>query len=104
METMSSDHKITMSSVVVATQEQVGSRLGEEAVILSLKNSTYYGLNEVGSTIWEMVKEPTAVSVIRDALCAQYEVDPDQCEQDLISLLGELAGQGLIEIHDPSAG
>lgn len=93
-----------MSSVVVAAQEQVGSRLGEEAVILNLKNSTYYGLNEEGTIIWEMLQKPTAVSNIRDALCAQYEVEPAQCEKDLISLLSELADQDLIEIHDQSAG
>ena len=101
---MSSDHTITMSSVVVAMQEQVGSRLGEEAVILNLQNSTYYGLNEEGAAIWEMLQKPTPVSDIRDALCAQYDVEPATCEEDLISLLSELAEQGLIEIHDPSAG
>ena len=48
-----------------------------------------------------MTKLPIQLTI--NGTIAQYEVEPAQCEKDLISLLSELADQDLIEIHDQSA-
>jgi hypothetical protein len=46
---------------------------------------------------------PRPVYAIRDALLAEYEVDVQQCEQDLLDLLRHLAQVGLIEVADGTA-
>ena len=35
---------------------------------------------------------------IRDAISAEYQVDPMECERDILSILQELAAEGLIEM------
>ncbi len=90
-------------SVVVAAGEQVSCELAGEQVILSLKNGVYYGLDPVGTFIWNLIQGPTRVFEVRDALLEQYDVDPDRCERDLLSLLQDLAAQGLVEVLDPSS-
>lgn len=40
---------LSLDSIVAVTPEQVSSELSGEAVILSLKDGVYYGLNEVGA-------------------------------------------------------
>jgi hypothetical protein len=60
----------------------------------------YYGLDQVGSRIWELVREPIRVSDLRDAIEREYDVDPQQCETDVLAFLRELAFKGLIEVRD----
>ena len=91
---------ISTSSVVVAAQDQVSSDLGEEVVILQLRNGVYYGLDEVGARIWDLIQEPRAVNEIRDLLLDEYDVEPERCERDLLALLEELVAEGLVEVGD----
>ena len=91
---------ISTSSVVVAAQDQVSSDLGEEVVILHLKNGVYYGLDEVGARIWDLIQEPRAVNEIRDLLLDEYDVEAERCESDLLALLEELVAEGLVEVGD----
>jgi len=87
-------------SIIGATKEQVACDLAGEAVILNLKDGTYYGLNSVGARIWHLIQEPKTVDEIRDAVLKEYDVEPDRCERDLMALLQELAAKELIEIRD----
>jgi hypothetical protein len=95
---------ITPATTVVVSSGQVSCNLGGEAAILSLKTSAYYGLDVVGARIWNLVQEPRRVSVIRDALVQEYDVEAGRCERDVIQLLQRLAAEGLVEIkHDTVA-
>ena len=68
--------------------------------VLNLKNGVYYGLDEVGARIWNLIQEPKAVSEIRDVLLDEYEVEPERCERDLLTLLEELVAENLVEARD----
>ncbi|HEY0733678.1 MAG TPA: lasso peptide biosynthesis PqqD family chaperone [Herpetosiphonaceae bacterium] len=94
---------ISKSAVVVATKEQVSSDLEGEAVILNLKNGMYYGLDAIGSRIWELLQQPQSVAALRDAIMAEYDVDAERCERDLLALLSNLAEVQLIEVSDVAA-
>ena len=91
---------ITLDSVVVAAKDQVSCPLAEEVAILHLGAGAYYGLDPVGARIWSLLGSPHAVRTIRDAIVAEYEVGADQCEQDLVAFLRQLAEARLIEIRD----
>jgi hypothetical protein len=91
-------------STVVAVKQQVSSELDDEAVILHLKAGVYYGLDSVGARIWALIQEPKTVEQIKDTILREYDVEPDQCERDVLALLDELAAEDLIEIKDESAG
>ncbi|HUA35245.1 MAG TPA: PqqD family protein [Candidatus Binataceae bacterium] len=94
---------IDISTVVVASRNQISCELEGEAAILNLKEGFYYGLDEVGSAVWQMLAEPRRVSEIRDELLDLYEVDADKCGADLIRLLGELSTRGLIQVVDDAS-
>ena len=100
---MSKEPDISPETLVVAVKEQMSTSLGEEAVILQLKKGVYYGLNPLGARIWELLKEPRTVRDIKEVILAEYEVGPEQCEQDLLRLLKELAAHGLIEVRRGTA-
>jgi Coenzyme PQQ synthesis protein D (PqqD) len=76
----------------------VSCDLSGEAVILSLKSGMYYGLNAVGARVWSLIQVPMTVDDLRAALLQEYDVEPQRCERELLTLLEELAAQGLIEV------
>ena len=90
---------ITTNSVVVASKNQVSSDLANEAVILSLASGVYYGLDNVGVRVWELLKEPRSAGDIVTTIVAEYDVERERCERDVLSLLGELEEKGLIEVQ-----
>ncbi|MDP9478748.1 MAG: PqqD family peptide modification chaperone [Actinomycetota bacterium] len=91
---------VSGGSTVVATRDQVSSDLMGEVAILDLKAGVYYGLDDVGARIWNLIQEPKAVSEIRDTLLQEYDVEADRCERDLLALLQRLADEGLVEVED----
>jgi hypothetical protein len=88
----------------MVTSQQVSCPLGDESAILNMKNSVYYGVNPVGATVWNLLKEAKTVGQIRDAILNEYEVDALRCEKDLFALLEEMRSEGLIEVRDRAAG
>ena len=93
---------LSPSTVVVAARDQISADVGGEAVILVLKSGQYYGLNDVGTRIWELLQEPKAAGDIRDAILEEYAVEPEVCEKELLALLTELAGEEMIEVRRES--
>jgi hypothetical protein len=90
-------------TTVVASREQVGSELGNEAMILNLKDGIYYGLDEIGVVIWRCIQTPCTIAAICEAIEARYAVEPDVCERDVIRVLDHLRSVGLVEIPDAPA-
>jgi len=90
----------SMGSTVVAAQNQVYREIGGEVAILDLRGGTYYGLDAVGARVWELVQKPREIGEVRDALLAEYEVDAERCERDLLDLIRALEGEGLVEVTD----
>ena len=82
------------------SKDQISCDLAGEAAILELKNGTYFGLDEVGAVVWNLIAQPRRVIEIRDALLEQYDVEAEQCGRELIELLGTLHERGLIQIAE----
>lgn len=91
--------ELSPATVLVAARDQVSAELEGEAVILNLADGVYYGLDGVGAHVWELLAEPRAVSELRDAVVAAFEVDAATAERDLLALLEELAARRLVEVR-----
>ncbi|MET0283415.1 MAG: PqqD family protein [Polyangiales bacterium] len=98
------DVPIALRTTVVVSPNQVSTSLGHEAVILGADAGEYFGLNEVGARIWELVQQPVQVSEICSQICAEYEARADEVERDVLELLTELRERGLLDVRDASAG
>ncbi len=94
---------ISKDTTVVATPEQVSSDLAGESVILNLKTGMYFGLNEVGASVWNLLQQPRSVTDICTQILEEYEVESEQCERDVLTLLHELIESDLIEIKDAAS-
>ena len=103
-ERMREPHATILSdSIVVISESQTSCELSGETVILDFDKGAYFGLDEIGTLIWQQVQQPRMVRAICDAVVEQYEVDRAACEQDLIRLLERLHAAGLIELRSGPA-
>lgn len=75
--------------------------LDGEAVLLDLGSGTYFGLNEVGTRIWQMIEAGDDEPAIVSTLAAEYAAEPAAIAADVERLLGELRSRRLIV---PDAG
>jgi hypothetical protein len=91
---------VSERSVVSAAKDQISSNLGGEVAILDLDAGVYYGLDEVGARIWELVRDPRRVGEIQATIAEEYDVEPDRAKRDVLALLQQLADEGLLEVKD----
>ena len=79
----------------------VSQRLAGEqgALLLHLDSSAYYGLNEVGALIWDLIADPVGVEQLQHRVSAECEDSPGSVDTDLSEFLRHLAERGLIGFH-----
>ena len=70
--------------------------LDGEAVLLDLTSGTYFGLNEVGTRVWQLVHDGHDEARIVETLAAEYEADRRVIAQDVVRLLADLRARQLI--------
>ena len=92
--------EITFQNLVTLSDRVVFRDLGGEAVLLNLDSGQYYGLDEVGSRVWDLLSQQATLSSIRDRLLEEYSIDARTLEQDMLSLIGELESHGLVAIDN----
>ena len=73
--------------------------LAGEAVLLDLKSQRYFGLNEVGTRIWQLVNEDGRIEAVVEAMCSEYDAPAAELRQDLRSFLHELVDAGLLDLE-----
>jgi hypothetical protein len=83
----------------VADDDVLTTEFGDEIVILHLRDGVYYGLEDVGARIWQLLRTPVSLPAIRDAIVAEFDVDPARCEQDVRSLIAKLTERGLVQMQ-----
>lgn len=97
MKATTTDFASIAQSVYRPAPGQISADLAGEVAILNSKTGIYFGLDPVGARIWALVQQSRTVEQMRDIMLEEYDVDPAQLEGDLVHLLGELEGKGLIE-------
>lgn len=90
---------VTMASRVRAADDVLFRNLEGEAVLVGLKTSCYFGLDPVGTRIWELLAEHERLDAVLAGVVAEFEVDRATAEADLLRLIGELAAQGLVVVE-----
>lgn len=71
-----------------------------ESVILDLDSESYFGLDQIGTRMWQAVTAADSIEAAFDVLLEEYEVEADTLRTDLSELLDTLLARGLIEVSD----
>ena len=87
-----------LSRTITVPDTVLYEQIDSEVVLFSLSTQHYYGLDELGTRVWQLVLEPHTVASILAALAEEYEVDAVVLRRDVERLFGELAANGLIKL------
>ena len=88
---------LSPDTYLVVTPGHLSCELDADTVILHLDSGLYYGLNEVGTTLWKLLQQPRRIHDLCDAVVAEYDVDRTTCQRDVETVLQRLAQAGLVE-------
>ena len=81
----------------IANPAVVYRALSEGAVLFSTADEVYFGLNSVGSRVWELLTVHRTFDELCAAIAQEYpDVDPDTIRTDVGELLEDLTGYGLV--------
>lgn len=90
---------ININSIISKNDSLVASELDDGLVMMSLENNSYYGLDEIGKRVWEILDNKTSVDNLLLDLMSEYNVSRQECEQDILDLLESLQKENLIVIE-----
>lgn len=87
-----------LTSRIARSPDVLVQELDGEAVLLNLESERYFGLDPVGTRVWALLEERTSLDAVHETLLAEFEVEPERLRADLLQLVGELAGAGLVTV------
>ena len=70
-----------------------------ETVMMDMESGNYFGVNAVGSHIWEALETESSVEKIIEAVTSQFEVNGcDSVQGDVLEFLSDMVEQQLVEV------
>ena len=91
--------EFSFSQQVIITSDTLINVVGDEAVLLNLNNEQYYGLDPMGTQMWQALTTNATIQDAYDKLLAEYDVSAELLRHDLNDLLEKLLAQGLVELR-----
>jgi hypothetical protein len=90
---------MNLNQNITLSPEVISQEVSGETVLLDLDSENYFGLDEVGTRIWQLIKETNDLAAIYQTLLAEYDVSEERLQQDLDTLLGEITKLGLATLE-----
>jgi len=87
---------VTPTERVSAHPSVIGRDLAGETVLLDLHSGVYYGLDAIGTRMWNLLMDRRTLDEACAIMAGEYDVAADVLVRDLRDLLGELLERGLV--------
>jgi hypothetical protein len=88
-----------LNQTIALSPDVISQQVSGETVLLDLQSENYFGLDEVGTRIWQLIKETNDLNSIYQTLLSEYEVSEDRLQNDMYVLLSEISDLGLIKLE-----
>ena len=94
---------LSLSAIVVRSENFIEAEVDGEVVALHVDKGTCYGLNKVGTRVWQQIASPARIGDICATLLREYKIDQATCEREVLDLLEELRAEGMIGVQPDDA-
>ncbi len=85
-------------AVYKAVSHVVAARQGDRTILLDAQRGRYFGVDEVGATIWRMLGAGSTLAQLVDGLEQEYAAPREALEQDATAFLARLGRARLVEV------
>lgn len=90
------DSRIVLNDTVAQKEEYDSVDIDGEVVMMDLNRGKYYGFNDVGSCIWQLIKKPMVVKDVINILISEYNIQMQVCTETVTKFLDQLEQEELI--------
>ena len=86
------------NSIYIARSSAIAARaLAGEMMVMNSADSTFFTLNEVATVIFQAADGQTPLQeIVRNHICEQFDVDPEQAQADAEQFVAELSSHGIL--------
>ena len=86
-----------MNTIWQVSQKVLSSKIDEEVILMSFEADSYFGIDPVGSRIWELLSEkPASINELVLLLVDEYEVDEETCRKQVQIFIDEMYTKKII--------
>ncbi len=95
--------KVISNNTVICQNKNLNTAdIDEEKVMMDINKGRYYGLNSVGTRIWELIENPKSIDELVRNLLDEYEVEPEVCRDSVMTFINKLYEEDMISVADES--
>jgi len=87
---------ITLNQTIIIPDTILVQEIDSEMVLMDINSDSYYGLDEVGCSIWKVIEASHGLLESYNRLLEIYDVEPETLKKDLLTFVETLAQNGLI--------
>ena len=91
---------MNLHQTITRSPQVISQEIAGETVLLDLESEHYFGLDAVGTRIWQLIGESGDLFTIYNTLLEEYEVEEAQLAGDLEALITEASRRGLVTLQD----
>jgi hypothetical protein len=88
-----------LDQIVRVPDDVVFRELQGEAVILNLASSSYFGLDPVGTRIWQLCETHGSLRAVWEAMQQEFDAPGEALRSDLLAFIDELLAKGLLAVQ-----
>ena len=92
--------QISAQTKVVISSKVLSQEVRGETVLLDLSREFYFGLDAVGTRVWQLLREGKSLEQLLDVMLDEFDVAREQLEIDIVAFLEKLVSAGLISVEN----
>lgn len=86
------------AEMIRSSENVIYQKFDGECVLLNIASEKYYGLNDVGTNMWQLITELGTEDAVLARLCDRYDADRETLRHDLNRLIASLLAEGLVSV------
>jgi Coenzyme PQQ synthesis protein D (PqqD) len=84
------------SALISRHPDLLETALDNEVVLISIERGSYYGLEATAKRIWQLLEQPQSRDQLVEALCREYDAQPEVIAKDLDVFLHKMLENGVV--------
>jgi hypothetical protein len=94
---MTDTDRTILNSKTIVPEHVLYQEVSGNSALLNLETETYFGLDDVGTQMWEAMEKADTIGAAALALAEIYDAPLETLERDIVTLVAELRQNGLID-------
>ena len=78
---------LTPTTILARNPEIIANAIDDEIVMMSIEEGSYFGLNSIGSIIWQELEEAKSIESIISILLERFDVEEQTCREETIAFI-----------------